>query len=74
MINWKEHYIETEPAERSQYFWVSIFYYMAKTAIDDFGLEASGASARLCGSSATSAPSASASGPMPWACRPTSSP
>ena len=39
MINWKEHYIETEPAERSQYFWVSIFYYMAKTAIDDFGLE-----------------------------------
>ena len=38
-MNWTDKYIETENAERSQYLWVSVFYYMAKTAIDDFGLE-----------------------------------
>ena len=38
-MDWTVKYIETENSERSQYLWVSLFYYMAKTAIDDYGLE-----------------------------------
>lgn len=36
---WKDLYIEEDSRERAQYLWVSIFYFMAKTLIDDFGLE-----------------------------------
>lgn len=37
MIDWTNQYIEVDPSERAQYFWVSIFFYMAKTVIDDYG-------------------------------------
>ena len=39
MLDWTDKYIETENAERSQYLWVSIFYFMAKYAIEDFGVK-----------------------------------
>lgn len=35
----QNQFIETEPVEQQAFFWVSIYYYMAKAAIDRHGLE-----------------------------------
>ena len=37
MIDWSQQYIETNPAERAQFLWVSVFYYMTSQVIDDYG-------------------------------------
>ena len=36
-ISWENRYIETTAPERQQFYWVGLFYFFAKTCIDDHG-------------------------------------